>query len=423
MDTIVQDLRYAFRTLAKRPGFTVVAVLTLMLGIGANTAIFSVVNAVLLRPLPYPATDRLAVLWGSNAQQQQLLFSVPDFEEWRARNHSFDDMGIERTQSVNLTGIDKPDRLIGDFVDSHTLRILGARTAMGRLFTDPETMIGAGQQVALISHAVWASRFGSDPHMLGRTLTLNGRPFVVVGVLAADFQDPYSGVEVYLPITSPPNPRWLTRDNPNVWAIGRMKPGVTTTEAQRDVSAIAADLARAYPQTNAGMTAVVQPLRDSLVGNVRPFLLIVLGAVAFVLLIACANVANLLLARAAARQREMSLRAALGAGRSRLVRQLLTESVTLSVIGGVAGVLAARWGIVALVVAVPGGLPAYGAMGINSHVLMFSMAITLGAGLMFGAAPAVFAARANLNDALTTRSADTTTGGRGWFHLRSAFVT
>lgn len=418
---MLQDLRFAVRTLRKNPGFTTVAVITLALGIGATSAIFSVVSAVLLRPLPYPAPDRLVMVWGAKPGQPEQLISEPDFQDWRADNHSFEDMGIERIQSVNLTGIDKPDRLIGDFVDAHTLRILGARAAQGRLFTDAETTVGSGADVAVLSYAAWKTRFGADPAIVGKSLILNGRPFVVIGVLSAAYHDPYPDLDVYLPITSPPTPAWLTRGDRNVWAVGRLKPGVTPAAAQRDLASVAAQVAATYPRDHAGLTASVQSLRDSLVGDVRPLILIVFAAVGFVLLIVCANVANLMLARAVTRQRELSLRAALGADRARLGRQLLTESLVLAVVGGGAGVALAYWGIGALPALVPAGaLPVYGPIRMDRWVLLFLGAVVVAAWLLFGLAPAAFAMRRAPGEALRTRSGDA--AGRRGSNLRNAFV-
>jgi putative ABC transport system permease protein len=420
MDTLQQDIRYALRQLARNPAFTVVAVLTLALGIGANTALFSVIDAVLLRSLPYPAARRLVVLWGTRGDQQQTLVSIPDVLEWRARNHSFEDVGIVRQQSVNLTGAEAPDRLSGEFVTASTLELLGARTALGRLFTTPETAVGAGQPVAVISWAMWRDRFGGDRHILGRTITLNGRPHVVIGVTAQTFRDPFAPVDVWLPITSAPNPTWFTRENPNVWAIARLKPGVPLPQAERDLAAISADLAARFPVTNAGTGASVVSLRDSVVGRVEPILLILVAFVGAVLLIACANVANLQLARAAGRSRELSLRAALGASRGRVARQLLTESVLLSALGGAAGVLLAHWAIAAVLPLVPGGVPANGGVGVDVPVLAFCAGITIIAGLLFGAAPAWRAARTDLSRGLTLRSPDGGRGGR--LDLQQGFV-
>jgi predicted permease len=420
LDELRQDGAHALRQLRKAPGFAAVAILTLALTIGANTAIFSAVSAVLLRPLPYPAADRLAVLWGARGADKQILVSIPDVKEWRARNRSLEDIGIVRSQSVNLTGGEAPDRLLGSFITAGTLRLLGARASIGRVFTEEETTEGSGQQVAVLSHAVWKTRFGSDPRLLGRTLTLNGRPHVVIGVTTTDFQDPFGPTDVWLPITSAPNANWFTRDNPSVWAIGRLKPGLKLDQAQRDLSAITRRLAREYPATNAGYDASVISMRDNIVGQVRPALLIVLGFVGVVLLIGCANVANLQLARAASRRSEISLRAALGAGRGRLVRQLLTESLVLSLIGGGIGLVLAYWMIRGLVAAVPGGLPVFGEVGLDRGVLLFSAAVTIATGLAFGAMPAAHAARADLGDSLRSRTADALIGGRG--DIRNAFV-
>jgi len=413
MDTLLQDLRYALRTLRQRPGFTAVAVLTLALGIGANTAIFGVVDAVLLKALPYPNAAQLVVLSAARADQQQLLISVPEAEDWQARNRTLIDIGIQRTQSVNLTGTEAPDRLVGSYVTASTLHILGARAAVGRLFGPEETSPGSGLRVVILSAAAWKTRFGADSSVLGRSVTLDGRPHRVIGVLSDAFRDPFSPVDVFLPIASAPSQSWFTRGSPSFWAFGRLKPGVTPEQAQDDLSRVARDLAQEYPSPNANTGASVRRLRDSIVGPVRETLLIVLAFVAVVLLIACANVANVQLARAVTRSREMSLRAALGAGRARLVRQLLTESVVLASLGGVAGVLAARWAIGALVALVPDGLPSVvGDVGLAPGVLAFAVAITAAASLLFGAAPALHASRGDLRGALQNRGGALARHGR-----------
>ncbi len=421
MDSLIQDLRFAIRTLTRRPAFTLVAVLTLMLGIGANTAIFSVVSAVLLRPLPYPAADRLMVLERHQGAQRGLLVAIPDVDEWRARNHGFEDIGVQRVQSVNLTGTESPDRLIGAFITANTFRILGARARIGRLFTDEETREGTAARVAVISSATWKARFGADSAILGRTVTLDGRPHTVIGVTAEDYKEPFGDIDAWLPITSAPSSTWFTRANPAVWAFGRLRPGVTLAAAQADLDRIDHDIATQYPETNAQFAPEIRELREVTVGPVRASLLILLGFVGVVLLIACANVANLQLARAVSRSREMSLRAALGAGRRRLIRQLLTESLALSVMGGVLGVVVARWAIHALVATIPGGiLPAFGEVGLDPIVLAFSGGITILAGLIFGAAPALRGARADLQETLQLRSGEAATS-RG-FDIRNFFI-
>jgi predicted permease len=415
---LTQDVRLALRHLRRAPAFTAVALLTLVLAIGANTAIFSAVSAVLVRPLPYPHAERLTAIWGTLSDAPRVLLSYPDLLEYRARNRTFDDVAIVRQQSVNLTGADRPDRLSGAFISANYLRIFGARAKLGRLLTDDETAVGTGARVVVLSHAVWTSRFGGDSGIVGRTLVLNGLPHQVIGVTAAEFQDPFGPTEIWLPMTSGPNPNWLTRENSAFGAVGLVRAGVSHEQAGADLARIARELAAEYPATDAGLGISLTSLRDFLVGDIRPALLILLGFVALILCIACANIANLQLARATARRREMSLRAALGAGRARLVRQLLTESVVLAVIGGTVGVLLARWGISALVGMVPDGLPAFGEVGLDRTVLLFSLAITVGAGLVFGAVPARYGTRGQLADALQGRGADQGGGNR----VRQLFV-
>jgi putative ABC transport system permease protein len=348
------------------------------------------------------------------------LMSVPDVDELRRRSRLFQDIGVARGQSVNLTGTDAPDRLTGVFVEASTLKLFGAPMAMGRTFTAEETVLGAGARVAVLSNAVWRSRFGGDANILGKTLILNGTPHTVIGVAAPGFDIPLGPTDVWLPVTSAPSPAWLARGNPNVWAFGRLKPGVTVQQGQQELAGIAAQLAAEYPATNAGNGASVIGLQDFVVGSVRPVLLVVLGAVGAVLLIACANVANLQLARASARGREMSVRAAMGASRSRLVRQLLTESVALAMIGGAAGIVLSHWAIKALSASVIGGLSLQVKTGLDSRVLAFSILITVLTGIAFGLAPALHAARADINSALRERGSGS--AQRGGIDLRNVFV-
>jgi putative ABC transport system permease protein len=404
MDTLRQDLRYAIRTLARRPAFATVAALTLALGIGANAAIFSVVDAVLLRPLPWPDGDRLVHVYTQRGENWSSVAYL-DYKDWRDQSKSFAELGVVRGQSVNLTGIDVPDRVIGSFVTASTFRLLGASPLYGRLLTDAETEVATKEPSAVISEAMWRTRFGSRPDMLGRPLTLNGQPFTVVGILRPGFRAPFGTSDVWLPIGYYPNRGDLdTRGRGGVQVFGKLAAGVTLASAQADLDAISQRLAEIHPATNAGSTAGLQALKEMLVGDSRTPLYIVLASVGVVLLIACANVANLQLARATSRQRELSVRAALGAGRKRLMRQLLTENLVLSLAGGLGGIAIAYVGVQWFANAAPEVLPVIAPIVLSKSVLAFAGLVTLTTGLLFGLAPAWSATRTRLQDALTIRA-------------------
>jgi putative ABC transport system permease protein len=404
MDILSRDIRFAVRSLWRRPGFTLVAVLTLALGVGANTAIFSVVNAVLVRPLPYPHPDRLMVVWGSQGTQGGQGVVYADYVDWRARNHSFAELGVFRSQSMNVTGGDAPERLIGSFVDAGFLRVIGASTSRGRLFTSAETELPTKAPVALVSYEYWRSHFGADPGVLGKSIVLNGTAFTIVGVTRPNMPMPLGAPDVSVPVGYYPNAHGLERGTRGVLVAGVLKPDVAIDAARKDLATIAKQLADEYPATNAGTGAEVVPLRDALVSGVRERLLIMLGAVFVVLLIACANVANLQLARGAARARELSVRAALGAGRARIAQQLLTENLVLSLAGGAAGLALGAALTKAIVALIGPQLPIDAQeIRIDLAVLLFTLGVSVGTGMLFGLAPAWQASRANLNDMLRSR--------------------
>ncbi|MBI1760543.1 MAG: ABC transporter permease [Acidobacteria bacterium] len=402
MNTFWQDLRYGARMLMKQPGFTLIAVVTLALGIGANTAIFSVVNAALLRPLPYVHAEQLVAVFVRTNSDPREYVAWPDLLDWRAQNRSFAQLAAFVPQSVNLTGRTgsqiEPGRVIGGFVSADFFPMLQVTAAQGRAFLPGEDVTGA-ERVAVVSYETWRDRFGADPQLLGQTLTLNNQPFTVVGVLPAGFRAPYSEIEVWLPIQHYPNFS-LDRKVTSAGVFGRLKPGVSMRQAQTEMDTIAARLAQQYPETNKERGVNLVGLQTLLAEQLKPALLVLFGAVGCVLLIACANIANLLLSRAVGRARELALRAALGASRARLLRQLLTESLLLALVSGVIGLLIGVWGMEALATSSAVNLPGLFEIKLDRAVFGFTLGAALLTGLVFGLLPAWRVSRPDLNEAL-----------------------
>ncbi len=409
MGTLLHDVRYGWRALRARPGFTLVAVVALALGIGANTAIFSVVYAVLLRPLSYPAPARLVWLWESNPGSgiKNEPTSIPNFRDWRSQNQSFEELtGWARTMVV-LNGDGEPERLPGAAVVGNFFTTFGVPPILGRGFRGEENTPGQNR-VVVLSHSFWQRHFGSDGNISGRTVTLNGNPHTIVGVMPAHFKHPDPGAvvppDLWLPLAIDASADGRRGDFLRV--VGRLKPGVSVEQANAEMARLTARLAVEYPGANAGWTTTAMSLHQRFTGDLQKPLLLIMSAVAFLLLIACANVANLLLARAATREREIAIRSALGARRGRLLRQLLTESTLLALTGGVVGLLLAVWGIDALLAFAPENLPRLDEAGLNYRVLGFAIGLSLMTGLIFGIVPALSATRVNLNASLKE-------GGRG----------
>jgi putative ABC transport system permease protein len=416
MSTLVQDLRYAVRSLRKAPAFTLVAVLTLALGIGANSTIFSVVNGVLLQPLPYAQPDRLVIVWGHHTTIGREVASQPDFLDWRAQNSVFSGMAALAHTSFDLTGVGEPERLRAALTTADFFPTLGVTPALGRTFT-PEEETSAGGHVAILSYGFWQRRFGGQPSVVGRTITLSGLPYTVVGIAPAGFRFERD-VDVWAPLDVDTK---RSRRGDFLTVVGRLEPGVTLDRAQTQMSTIASRLAQQYPETNTSWGVELVPLKDQLVGTVRPALLIFMGAVGLVLLIACANVANLMLTRAASREREMAIRATLGAAQSRLVRQMLTESVLVALVGGALGLLFAVWGVAALRGAQSSLIPRLGEVGVDGPVLAFTVVLSALTGVLFGLAPALRVGRGELHGALR-EGARGASGGMGVRQLRGALV-
>jgi predicted permease len=406
IENLLVDVRFAFRMLRKSPGFTAVVILTLALGIGANTAMFSVVEGVVLAPLSYLQPDRLVMVLESNLRFPQDAISYPNFLDWKRSARSFQQMAVVMLdQGFDLTGPGTPEHLAGDEISSGFLATLGVEPSLGRDFSPQEDQRG-GAPVVIISNRLWRSRFGASPQTLGQSVTLGGIDYSIVGVLPAEFRF-IDDADVYLPLGQH-NPLLLEArgSHDDMVSIARLKSGVSITQAQAEMSAIQDHLDQLYPDTDRGLGADVEPLKQMIVGDVRGTLLLLLGAVGLVLLITCANVANLWMARSAARSEEFAIRAALGANRSRLVRQLLTESVLLSLAGGALGPLVAVWGVRPLLSVMTGNLPRSENIGVNSSVLWFTFSVSIAVGILFGLAPALKSSKADLQTSLKE-------GGRG----------
>ena len=419
MFTLIQDVRYALRLLAKSPGFTVIAILTLALGIGANTAIFSVVNGVLLRPLPFRDPSRL-VLVAEKSPFPVISTSFENYVDWRDQSHSFESLEATRGSAITLTGAGDPLRLNARMATAGLFPMLGIQPALGRTFLPEEDRAG-GTPVVVLSYGLWQLNFGGSPDILGKVINLDSQPYTVVGVLPAGFQI-LQPADVFLPFmpwakTLPDDRNW----HPGIIPLARLKSGVTIAQASVEMLGITKRLEQQYPTFNTGTSATVVGLQDQIVQNSRPALLLLLGAVSFVLLIACVNVANLLLARAASRGREVAIRTAMGAGRARVIRQLLTESVLLSLAGGILGVLMAWASLGPLLKISAGSVPQGAPIGLDPWVLAFTAGVSILTGLLFGIVPALRTAKLDLRETLNEGSRGST-AGPGQHRLRGALV-
>jgi putative ABC transport system permease protein len=422
MENLLSDARYALRNLLRRPTFTLIAVVTLALGIGANTAIFSAINALLLKPLPFPELDRVVAIWDKLPSRGVMHneVTVANYLDWQSQTQSFEQLALYRWWSANLTGIDPPERIQGFLVTANFLDVTGMKPIMGRTFSSEENQPGK-DQVAVITHSLWQRRFGGDPNILDKTITVNSIVRRIIGVMPERFNFP-KGAEIYAPLQMTPE-LMKSRGNHGYYVIGRLKQGASITGAQAEIDNVSARLEQQYPETYKGWGATVFPIVADTVRTYDTALWVMMAAVGFVLLIACANVANLMLARASGRQKEIAVRTALGASRWRIVRQLLTESVIVALVGGALGVLIGFWGVDALRAANPADAakyaPGWYQLGINPTVLLFTLGLSLVSGIVFGLAPALQMSKPNLNDSLK----EGTRGTTGTSHLlRSSLV-
>ena len=402
----LREVRYAARSLRKSPGFSAAAILTLALGIGANTAVFSVLQGVVLAPLPYQDPDRLVlVLVYNRTLKYPTYHSYPDFLDWKRQSRSLEQIAAYSNQGFDLTNPGAPEHLSGKEVTSGFFSTLGVKLALGREFSAEEDRFG-GMPAAILSDRIWRERFASSPQALGRAITLNGADYTVVGVLPSDFRFGNENADAYTALGHDDPFVRNDRTNHDVASIARMRPGVSLGQARAELNAVQAEIDRQNPTTERGLEAYIEPLKHSIVGDVSNTLLLLLGAVALVLLIACANVANLLLARSAGRSREFSVRLALGANRMQVMRQVVTESVLLAMAGGIVGLAVAKLGLKALLLTFGQSLPRLENIGFDGPVLFFALAASIAVGMLFGLLPALKSSSADLQGSLQQ-------GGRG----------
>src|SRR5690348_2497935 len=400
MNTLVQDIRYALRVLSKSPAFAAIAILTLAIGIGANTALFSVVNGVLLNPLPYPHPEQLVAVYADSPETSQGYVTYLNFLDWQRMNHTFSSMTMYRNQDYNFSTSGPSERVSGFMISADFFQTLGVPPVIGRLFHASDDHIGAAP-VVILGGGFWKRHFASSPSVLGQAITLNSVAYTIVGVIPANFTFYGPQRDVYTPLGQLNDASFLDRRiDLSAHSAGRLKPGVTLAQAQSDMDAVARSLAKTYPDADKNVGITLTSMKQDLVGNIQPLLLVLLGAVGFLLLIACANIANLLLARFMSRSREFAICSALGASPAGVIRQLLTESGMLAGIGGALGLLLAFWGVKASLGFLPGTLPRANDVSLDSRVLLFTLAISLFAGILFGLAPALKTSRVNLQEVL-----------------------